>query len=123
MAAFGVKTTIMARNKFLTGVDQELIEILLESMGKLGLDAKTKTPFESVTKLENGQLRVNLADGGHVDADRVLAALGRPPNVGPLQLQNAGVTVHSSGTIAVDQYQNTNVPGIYAIGDVAQGTP
>lgn len=70
----------MARNKFLAHVDQELIEVLLESMQKLGLDARTKTPFTSVSKLENGQLRVALADGGHVDADRVLAALGRPPN-------------------------------------------
>ena len=66
MQAFGVKTTILARNKFLNHVDQELIEVLLESMQKLGLDARTKTPFTGVTKLDNGQLRVTLADGGHV---------------------------------------------------------
>ena len=123
MQAFGVETTILARNKFLNHVDQELIEVLLESMQKLGLDARTKTPFTGVSKLDNGQLRVALADGGHVDADSVLCALGRPPNVAPLLLQNAGVEVDSSGAIVVDAYQNTSVPGIYAIGDVAAGTP
>merc|ERR1719231_1337710 len=61
--------------------------------------------------------RVNLKDGGHVDAERVLAALGRPPNFEPLKLDNAGVKVEN-GAIAVDEFQNTNVPGIYAIGDV-----
>jgi len=55
-------------------------------MTKLGLNAKTKTPFTGVSKLENGMLRVSLADGGHIDAEKVLIALGRPPNVEPLQL-------------------------------------
>lgn len=123
MQAFGVETTVLARNKFLAHVDQELIEILLESMKKLGLDARTQTPFTGVTKLENGLLRVTLADGGHVDAESVLAALGRPPNVGPLLLENAGVKVDASGAVLIDEFQNTNVPGIYALGDVAAGTP
>lgn len=56
-------------------------------------------------------------DGAYLVADKVLCALGRPPNVEPLNLQNAGVEVEK-GAIKVDEYQNTNVSGIYAIGDV-----
>ena len=50
-------------------------------------------------------------------ADCCLAALGRPPNFGHLKLENAGVTVEK-GAIKVDEFQNTSVEGIYAIGDV-----
>ena len=46
----------------------------------------------------------------------MLSALGRPPNIEPLKLANAGVEV-VDGAVKVDEYQNTNVPGIYAIGD------
>ena len=63
MAALGVKVTLIARNKMLTLADQELIPILLDSMGKLGLDCKLATPFNSVEKLENGMMQVNLANG------------------------------------------------------------
>ena len=66
MTALGVKTTLIARNKILTLVDQDLIPILENSMKKLNLDARLKTPFKSVEKLENGMFQVNLEDGGSV---------------------------------------------------------
>ena len=72
-------------------MDQDLIEILLESMLKHGLDARAKTPFTGVTKLANGMLRVGLEDGNHIDAEKVLVALGRPPMLDGLKLENAGV--------------------------------
>ena len=50
-------------------------------MKKLHLDVRLKTPFESVEKLKNGKYRVNLSDGTHVDAEVVLQALGRKPNL------------------------------------------
>lgn len=48
----------------------------------------------------------------------MLTATGRHPLTGPLHLENAGVQLSSSGYIAVDEYQNTSVEGIYALGDV-----
>ena len=92
-------------------------------MKKHGLDARTKTPFTGVSQLDNGLLRVSLADGGHIDSEKVLAAMGRPPNTKPLLLDNAGIQINKHGEIIVDEYQNTNVPGIYAIGDVSAGAP
>ena len=117
MHALGVKTTLMTRGKFLRLADQELMPILFDSMQKLGMECRPDTPFNSVEKLDNGKLRVNLADGTHIDADRVLSALGRPANFDPLKLDNAGVEVEKNA-IKVDEFNNTNVDGIYAIGDV-----
>lgn len=118
MAALGVKTTLLARSKILRGMtDAELIPILQENMAKLHLDCRLNSPFTSVEKLDNGLLRVNLADGTFVDAEKVLSALGRPPAVDDLNLGNAGVEV-VKGAVKVDEWQNTNVEGIYAIGDV-----
>lgn len=118
LAALGVKTTLVARSKILRGMtDQELIPILQENMAKLHLECKLNSPFNSVEKLENGLLRVNLADGTSVEAEKVLSALGRPPAVDDLNLGNAGVET-VKGAVKVDEWQNTNVPGIYAIGDV-----
>jgi len=97
-------------------VDQDLIPILVENMKKLHLDVRLNTPFDSVEKLSNGMHRVNLSDGTHVDAEVVLSALGRKPNLDALNLANAGVEV-SKGAVVVDEYQNSSVPGIYAIGD------
>jgi glutathione reductase (NADPH) len=85
-------------------------------MKKLHLDVRLKTPFESVEKLTNGMNRVNLSDGSHIEAEVVLAALGRKPNLQALNLERAGVEV-SRGAVVVDEYQNSSVSGIYAIGD------
>lgn len=67
------------------------------------MDCRLGTPFTKVEKLDDGMLRVHLAGGGHVDAEKVLAALGRPPNVEPLKAQNAGVEV-KNGAVVVDEF-------------------
>lgn len=77
-------------------------------MQKLGLDARTESPFTSVEKLEDQTLKVNLADGTSIFAEKVLCALGRPPNFAPLKLENCGVLVENNA-IKVDEYSNTNI--------------
>lgn len=97
----------------------------MENMKKAGIDYRLNSPHEKVEKLEDGQLRVTLKDGTFIDADKVLVSIGRNPNFEPLQLDKAGVLV-ANHAIKVDEFQNTNVEGIYAIGDVtnqAQLTP
>lgn len=116
--ALGVKVTLLVRAKLLRGhVDQELIPILVENMKKLGLDVRLDTPFNGVEKAGDNLLQVNLADGSNVQAQKVLQAIGRPPNFQPLKLENAGVIVENNA-IKVDDYFKTNVDGIFAIGDV-----
>jgi glutathione reductase (NADPH) len=58
--------------------------------------------------LENGEI---------IESEQCLLALGRSPNTSDLNLKEIGVKLDSNGGVTVDDYQNTNVPGIYAIGD------
>jgi glutathione reductase (NADPH) len=116
MTALGVKTSLVSLGRLLGLVDEEVVPVLEENMKKMGTEIHYNG-FEKVEKLQNGQLRVHLVGGGHVDADTVLSALGRPPNVKPLKLENAGVKTER-GAVVVDDYFNTSTKGIYAIGDV-----
>lgn len=104
LQALGCKVTLVVRSKMLREhVDQELMPILQENMTKLGLEFRLKCVHESVEKLDNGSYRVNLQDGSNIEAERVLCAIGRPPNVEPLKLENAGVIVEN-GAVKVDEY-------------------
>lgn len=60
---------------------------------------------------------MNLKSGESIQCNKCLVALGRPPNVEPLALNTTGVSINR-GAIVVDEFQNTTVPGVYAIGDV-----
>ena len=86
-------------------------------MTKLGLDYRVNCPHKSVEKKGDKHYVVHLQDGSSIECEAVLQAIGRPPNTEPLKLEVAGVEV-VKGAVKVDEYQNTNVPGIYAIGDV-----
>ena len=70
------------------------------------------------SKNANGDIDVHLDDGSVISAEKVFIALGRPPLVAPLKLHNAGVLVDKKGAIIVDEFSNTNVEGIFALGDV-----
>jgi len=73
----------------------------------------------TLTRIEQGGgLRVTLSSGEHVDTDQVLFAVGRHPNTRGLGLERAGVKLDNAGAVIVDEYSQTNVESIYAIGDV-----
>ncbi|WP_161947336.1 FAD-dependent oxidoreductase, partial [Streptococcus suis] len=91
---------------------------LMEEMQRTNLPLHTgKTPV-SLEKTEDGLIQINFEDGSSHLAQKVLWAIGRKPNVEQLNLEAAGVRLTPSGHIAVDEYQETGVPGIYALGDV-----
>ena len=117
MAAFGVRVTLVVRSIILRFCDRDIIDCLMENMRKLGVDIKLDSPHDSVTAGEGGTLNVNLRGGESINCHKCLVALGRPPNVEPLGLANTAVEV-ARGAIKVDEFQNTNVAGVYAIGDV-----
>lgn len=72
----------------------------------------------SLSKASNGSITITTADGqDHEGFDCVLMAIGRSPVTDTLKLENAGVSTNNRGFIVVDEYENTNVSGIYAIGD------
>jgi mycothione reductase len=101
-------------------VDREVIDLLIDNMKKLGVDVRLGTPFKRVLKnTENGKLTVETEAGEQYHSDKVLIALGRHPNLKPLNLEAAGVELEKK-SIKVDENHFTNVPGIYAIGDVTK---
>ena len=103
LQAFGSQVTIVCRSAFLNGlVDPEITAVLQENMIKLGTKCVKATPTK-VEKLESGLLRVHLDNGEHLDAEAVLNATGRRPNLDSLELQNAGVET-KNGSIVVDEF-------------------
>ncbi|WP_105114274.1 glutathione-disulfide reductase [Streptococcus suis] len=115
----GVKTDLFVRgNRPLRNFDSYIIQALMEEMERTNLPLHTgKTPV-SLEKTEDGLIQITFEDGSTHTAQQVLWAIGRKPNVDKLNLAAAGVQLTPSGHIAVDEYQETGVPGIYALGDV-----
>ena len=122
-AAFGVQVTIVEMlDRLLPLMDADLGAALAWTLGQRGIEIHVNS---RATRLEEGPggLRaavVTPAGELSIEADRVLVAVGRRPNVEDLGLEAAGVRTAKSG-IPVDTRMQTNVPGIYAIGDVTGG--
>lgn len=100
----------------LRGFDDEL-RIKLEELADLeGIRRHPDTTPEKIEKTPDG-LKLVLSDGVSLEADQVIMAVGRHPAVKGLGLEEAGVRV-VEGRVQVDRYFETNVPGVYAIGDI-----
>jgi glutathione reductase (NADPH) len=113
----GAETRIVHRgDRILRGFDDDLRAHMHIEAERAGLRLTMKT---TVTRIEkSGALRVTLSDGETAEADTVLHAIGRIPQTQGLGLENAGVKLDGAGAVIVDEYSQSNVPSIYAIGDV-----
>jgi pyruvate/2-oxoglutarate dehydrogenase complex dihydrolipoamide dehydrogenase (E3) component len=103
--------------------DPDMTAVVIEAMKQDGVEFITGAKIARVEGDGTGNKRVVLTtDDGEkvVEADQLLVAAGRIPNVDRLKLENAGVKYDKRG-IAVDASQRTNVPHIYAVGDVTGG--
>ncbi|CAM9219705.1 unnamed protein product [Sphacelaria rigidula] len=120
--ALGTNAHIFLRHeRAMRTLDPLLQDILDKEMRRGGVEVHTKTVLEKVTKDEaTGKLTVHSKAGElHDGFDVVLMAIGRAPNVEKLNLAAAGVAVDATkGHILADEWQNTNVDGVYALGDV-----
>ncbi len=110
---------LLRRQHFLGNFDSMLRETLMEEMVNHGVNIMPNINVERVEKSADGKLTLHCS-GGHEMAgfDSVIWAIGRAPNSADLNLAAAGVGVDEAGYIPADEFQNTNVPGIYAVGDV-----
>ena len=120
MAALGVKVTLVTRGTILKNIDRDIIEELMNNMKKLGVEIMLNAPHKSVKKEKDGSLTLHLdvlKGNDKVSADQVLLALGRPANLEALGLKQTKIQ-NEKGFVAVDEFQNTTVPGVYAVGDV-----
>ncbi len=114
----GSEVTLVYRgDNILRGFDDDLRAHLRSEMEKRGIKIITKRIVEGVEKVDHG-LCVMLSDHEDIVVDQVMFATGRRPNVAGLGLETAGVKLSEKGAIAVNEYSQTSVPHIYAVGDV-----
>ena len=116
--ALGVKTDLFVRrDRPLRGFDSYIVEGLVNEMEKTGLPLHTYKVPVKLAESDHG-ITIHFEDGSSHTASQVIWAIGRRPNVDGLELEKVGVTLNERGFIQVDEYQNTVVDGIYALGDV-----
>lgn len=121
LAELGSDTHLIIRKqKPLDAFDGEIVDTLMEVMDTNGIHLHSKTNITEVQKSDN-ELKLLLDTGDSLMVDCLIWATGRMPNTARLNLDKAGVSVDDKGYILVDEYQNTNVEGIYAIGDNMAG--
>ncbi|MCB1487620.1 MAG: glutathione-disulfide reductase [Bauldia sp.] len=116
--AFAVETTVVHRGPdILRGFDADVRKAVHAALQHRGIEVTCDTTVARIDRNENG-LAIAMSGGEVLDADQILFAIGRTPNIDGLGLEKAGVAVGADGGIAVDVYSRTSVETIYAIGDV-----
>ncbi len=119
--ALGSQVTVVEMlDHLLTGCDPDIVRPLAKRIGGRYNDVLLKTMVTEVKPQKNG-LKVSFSEGDARVFDRVLVAVGRVPNGRAVEAAAAGVNVDERGFIPVDRRMRTNVPGIYAIGDIVGG--
>jgi glutathione reductase (NADPH) len=101
----------------LRSFDPLLTETLVEVMNVEGPTLHTQAIPTAVVKNQDGSLTLKLEDGREQTVDCLIWAIGREPANDKLNVEMAGVELDEKGYVKVDKYQNTNVPGVYAVGD------
>ncbi len=107
----------------LTGVDSDLVEVLVKSAGKRFAEIMLQAHLDGVEKTSGGYAAaVTGLDGRKtLEVDRIIVAVGRKPNTNDLGLENTSIGVDSRGRIPVDELGRTREKGVYAVGDVTPG--
>ena len=119
--AYGVEVTVVEMKKHLVPNEDSEVSVELERMfKKQGIKVKTGTALTGVEKIETGvSVHVHSENGdAKIDVEQVLIAIGFQPNSGGLGLESAGILLHPRGWVRIDDYCQTNITGIYAIGDL-----
>ena len=119
--SYGVEVTIVEMLPHLVPLEDEEVSAELEkAFKKRGIKALVNHKVEAIEATENGA-RVTVSAGGEqkvLEAEQALVAIGFAPNSGGLGLEEMGVKIAERGFIEIDERMATNVPGIWAIGDV-----
>jgi glutathione reductase (NADPH) len=114
----GVAVTVLYRgDQVLRGFDNDLRDGVAEAMRHRGIDLRMDTDIAGIEREGNGY-RVHLAKGDSVKTELVMAATGRLPNTMGLGLPTLGVELGWNGHVVVNEYSQSSVDNIYAVGDV-----
>jgi len=117
--SLGLETTVVERmDQVLPRFDPEMAALLSEALESKGVRLVLRAKVETLEGDPQGHVRQVIYDGGSVDADLVLLALGVRPNVE--LAREAGVTIGETGAIATSSRMETNLPDVFAAGDCAE---
>ncbi|HEY0213806.1 MAG TPA: glutathione-disulfide reductase [Paenirhodobacter sp.] len=116
MQGLGAQVTVWNRSPLMRTFDRECADLVVAQMQGRGIATRTGVTIDRIEKTEQG-LVVTSGDLRET-YDAVLYATGRVPNTRGLGLESAGVTLAENGAVVVDGWSQTNVPSIYAVGDV-----
>ena len=121
----GSEVTILeALPDFLGVADQDVAKEAAKLFAKQGLDIRTGVKINEVKSTRKGvSIAYDDADGNaqKLDADRLIVSIGRVPNTDGLNAEAVGLQLDERGFVAVDSHCKTNLPGVWAIGDVVRG--
>ena len=119
--SYGVPVTLVEiLPRVLPNEDEEVSKELAKALTKAGITIKTGSTVTAVEKLKT-KVKVTIKSGDDeelIDVDQVLVAASFKPNTASLDLDKAGVQLDEHGFVAIDDRMATNVPGVWAIGDL-----
>ena len=123
-SSFGATVTVVVRSGVMLRAEDSEVAAQFTNIARGQWDVRLRTTVSKVERLDGSGhsehgVRAHLDDGTTVEADLLLVATGRRSNSDDLGLQQAGVAVAENGLVVVDDHQRTNVPGIWALGDVS----
>ena len=114
-------TLLLRKDQVLRPFDAMLREQLMARLREDGITVLTHTQVRAVARRVNGSLNLHCDGQANIlNVDTLLWAIGRDPNTAALNLPAVGVAMTPSGAILTDLFQNTNIPGVYAIGDATE---
>ena len=120
--SLGAETHLFVRqNTPIRSFDPLIIDTLVEVLTQDGITLHSKAIPQEVIKNADSSLTLKLEDGRETVVDTLVWAIGREPATDNINLAATGVATNERGFIKVDKYQNTNVKGIYAVGDIIEG--
>lgn len=120
--ALGVETHLFIRHdKFLRPFDPILQDTIMQEYERQGIIIHKNSSQSKVEKVDGDRKKIHYEDSngkGTIEVDHLIWAIGRAPDVEALHLDKLGVSTNEKGHIKVDEYQNTSVDNVYALGDV-----
>jgi glutathione reductase (NADPH) len=116
---FGSHVTLVNRTDvILRQYDQQIVDRLLQISLRKGIDFKFNSTIDKIERRDDGSLHVTMSGCDDIEADQLLFAVGRQPNIEGLGLEAAGVELGDKGQVKVDADNRSSVPSIFAVGDV-----
>ncbi|MGF1691721.1 glutathione-disulfide reductase [Photobacterium kagoshimensis] len=122
LSALGTDTHLFVRKESpLRSFDPLIVETLVEVMNAEGPTLHTHSIPKEVVKEADGTFTMHFENGESHNTDLIIWAIGRQPSTDKINLAATGVETNDRGYIKVDEYQQTNVAGIYCVGDIMEG--